>query len=52
MGLGLRKKTKMEGKQAWIPPLVNLIGETVHTFHIPRTPQATHMEMYKTWELE
>lgn len=48
MGLGLRKKTKMEGKQAWIPPLVNLIGETVHTFHIPRTPQATHMEMYKT----
>lgn len=51
LGAGIEKKTKREGKQAWIPPLVNVIGETVHTFHTPQTPQATHMKMYKTWEL-
>lgn len=46
--MGLKKETKREGKQVWIPPSVNLIGEILHTVYIPRTPQATYMKMYKT----
>lgn len=49
--LGLREETIREGRQAWIPPFVTLIGETEYTSHNPRKTQATHMKMYRTWEL-